>query len=413
MKTIISLSLLSTGLCFAQSLPMKQVENIRAGLSIRSDMQDLSKVLETTIREETGTVSLSFYFKQLLSNKAESLKLGTKYGSLVPLDPSLSLEQYDEKIELTKVGICYQTLVNQEGGLDPLLIDIMFNFAPKEAQEKSRSRQRIAEKLKIVELIQAHLEKAPQSEEGQSISSVLGKLSEVNLRKNRIRSLRFDKDDLPLSLSSLISLRSGDDEVFVNLQECLVNYLKEQKNLFSNRWVRIDKGERIKSSAALFAEAQLKSKPLMPVQWSELAPTQVEAARLQFFMEGQQGFSDLQKEKDFLMKRMARIDASLKFLESRLQESKRINALAEKLSARQLDFLIDLMIQLNRDVLPTSASISMSSAAVQRALKGEDVEEFFYQRQIHRDLLTLSATMAESRRKEDAKKDDIKALQLR
>lgn len=392
-------------------LSAQEIANLRAGLNATSEVVGISEILSTRIRQPVTSVSSSFFFKQLLSEKSQIILERRKYGPLVPLDPSLSIEQYQRKINTEKAGQCFRILNPTEGAMEELLNTIVFEFVGKAQEEDAAVPAVLRSNLDpIIKRISDHLDRAPTNRAGASLQTLLGGLRDVGFRNNRVRVLRFSRPGISLSLSSLISLRSGEDAAFVELQDCLVTYLRDQRELFSARMIQIDQGRDFVVSARLFGQFGLGNRVRLPLDWSELSdPRHREAARLQFFLEGNQ-FSDRTNEKSFLVKRLSRIQDSLVFLEGRLKNAKLIHDLTAELSLEQLDFLIDLMIQLNRDVLPTANAVALTGDLAKQALRGSAMEDFFFQRQTHRDLVTLSASLQEERKKREARRADLEAI---
>lgn len=446
-KPMITLSSLVFGLSFAQAQTKyknaAEVMNLRHQLVsstpvAQSPVSDLSMILKKNFKDDDDSLTSSFFIKQILSTKASAFINGIKGGHLVLIDPSLSLPQYDAKVKQSEGELLIQSInqkkatANSKSEMEQVVTDLMFNHALKQrkAEKEVKNIPLTEDEQQVIAKLNEHLQKAPKNNKGQSLKEILGDFHDFGIHNGRIRYLTFSSEQnlalsshavpntkkYDLSLSNLISLKTGDDRFFVLIHQYLVNYLKEQKQFFDQRSEAIDGHQGLVASDMVIASAELfknnnlriGEKTLGPTKWEQLSGSQKYAARLQYFLEGHPGYTDLATEKKALNQRSAMNGVVIQYLEGRMVGAARVNNLSSALSAAQMNFLIDLFLQLNQDRLPTDALVDQAQTKAMQDEKG--ILDFVYLRQLNRDLISLQQYMDENESKERAKQIDLKTL---
>lgn len=389
----------------------------------------LETILASPLRNDENPIYSSFFFKELLSNASDEMLRSLKYSAPLAIDPSMSVEDLDRKLQLRDNLVCVSALNKKDNeksfsAMDELVTKIMFELALPSEKRKAKVVANLSKEEKsLVALLQAHLQKAPRNKEGQTITQVLGDTHDLDWFGNRIRYIQFtnEKDrsknselltldkKIEMSLSMLISMRTRQDEAFVRLQKCLVDYISKQQNSFGLRLetLRAPRGEK-RTSAQLFTAAKLDGKTITVSDLSKGDQT----IDLKFFYEGHGGFTSVDTERNFIEDRMLKNHVALRYLKERLAGALRAHLLISKLSTEQLDYLINMFLQLNADDLVTPKQMDVLQDLVMKENKSKQTEEaFIYYRQMSRDLLSLEQALKEDAAKEAAKKADLKALE--
>ncbi len=409
---------------------------IRGKLTSTRDIGGLDEILGTSLYNSNNPISSSFFFKEFLSGASDAVLRSLRYGTPLAIDPSLTIEQYQAKLDQRESHICVAA-INQVGytadgknsEMDQLLARIKKNLSGSSSGGRGQREAApiFAEERKIVGLLRAHMAQAPGADQ---IRRILGEVHDVELFNNRIRRVVFtheaDKSKktetlsnskkVEMQLSMVISMRTGQDEAFVKIQNCVVQYLKAQQVVLGNRMGAI-KGGRAKTSQQLFAEAGLANVKPSPTQFESVPKAQREAYQLKYFFEGKSGFATLADEEQFLITRLVKIEDTLAYLQSRLDGALTANRALAQLSKAQMDFLADMMLQLNRDNLPLAGDVQHLRSASQTAdastAEGKAMfEAFVYFRQIARDLSAMSEAMDLEKARNGARREDARELRL-
>ncbi len=427
-QTIDRLSQVNPGIERTQGL-----DRLQSLLSVKpGKIEGLETILNSPLRNDDNPITSSFFFKELMSNASEEMLRSLKYATPLAIDPSMSIADLDRKMEVRDNLVCVAALNKraasdkESSDIDQLITQIMFKLAlPSEKRKEKIVAASNKEELALAKLLQDHLQKAPRNKEGKTITQVIGDTHDLDWFGNRIRFIQFteEKDHsknsellssdkkIEMSLSMLTSIRTRQDEAFVRLQKCLVGYLTAQQNAFDLRLdaLKAPRGEK-KTSAQLFKDAKISDKA---INAADLSKSDVNlATQLKFFFEGHTGYSSLDAERNFIEDRMLKNHVALRYLKERLAGALRAHLLLSKLSTEQLDYLINMFLQLNADDLVTPKQMEALQALVMSNNKSQATEEaFIYYRQMSRDLTALNLALIEQADKATAKSKDLKELE--
>lgn len=412
------------------------VNQVRRGLSAKGvRVTGLQLILSTSLKQIDSRISSSFFFKGQLKGLAEDVLTEIKYGTPVVIDPTMSVTDLERIQGLKEMQFCTekfnQRLFSPQQGsqLDELLISFIHQIVLPEKKKKKKAKSGEArrlsiEELKLVKLLNTYISKGPVNQKGQTIAAIFGNIAQPTMFNNRLRKLIFahkdvnlyDTENLPsdqktsLSLSMLISMRTGQDEAFVRTQRCLLNYFSEQKKLFGQRLDDLEKF-RNKPTGREWAKAGI----------SELRPDQVDLAALpkgkegpyllKYFYEGHPPFSDYPGEKEFLASRLAKLTQALDFLRDRVEGAIAANQKLGQLSREQMDYLIDTFIQLNQDDLPLPDQVGTLQKWARENPGRKDLQlAYNYYKQMSHDLESLQAFLAEEKEMEAARAKDLQQI---
>lgn len=428
MKKLIQLSIGS--LLFAQTaLAGTQVDSIQQNLTspIRP-VSGLARILSTTEKEPRVPLSSSFFFKSLLKNVESDLLLLKKTGKAVVVDPNMTIQDLEAKIQAQEDHVCNQALNKLPGGIDSLLTTVMFQLmdssgnppklTPQEKKITSTQEQNL-----LIDLIKTHLQATPKTTTTKSISQLIGEPTKIDFHDSVVRRIQFTRKDsagkeskLPMSLSMLVSFRSDRDEAFVKVQSCLVNYLKAQQQVFGQRLGEITSGGNspAKASVTLFAETGLTNTKTSAIHFENLKSGQADAYLLKHFLEGRT-FNDLTNEKDFLIQRLAKISETLPYLQERLLGALEAHQLMAQMSKKQMDDLIGMFLQLMSSDLPTSESLQKLTA-ISKTEAGRSeafAENYVYFKQLSEDLTSLDRALIEEKISNEAIKQDLENIRMK
>ncbi|PWU14161.1 MAG: hypothetical protein C5B49_13600 [Bdellovibrio sp.] len=397
----------------------ERVQKLHGQLNTGLQLSDkvLGQLRSFTADEGDPLNSSAYLFKQLLSQANDHMVSVIRQAPPIPIDPKMTVDDLQVKQAAQNVDACIP-VVKQTVGLDNLLGEIMFKLdrmKKKEAVERPLSPAELAASSTLREITAA----GPKSADRKSIIDILGDVHDLQLMMGRLRIVHFTRDQntklnseklgydkkVSLSLSMLVSVRSREDEAFLRVQQCLVDYFTEQKRVFGTRLEEI-KERRAESSSTIFSQAGLFSEPKL-LELIQYKDSQREAARLKFLLEDRT-FKDTGEEADFIEGRLARLEKALPFLENRLMGATRAHQFVSALTVAQQNYLIDLFLQAIADDIPVTGQVD---ALQSLAMKDEsNVGAWIYYRQISRDLDTLEATLKEERAKAISSEEDRKAI---
>ncbi len=385
----------------------------------------------------------SFLIKNVLYDTLNSLKLQARFGDDGLLNPELSvLEVKKNKYELYQRLVIDSLLT--KGAVVPIPVPkwktsesafrsgisiflklikdtfvdkfnksvsdtLAFDWVSGEIWPKDGDRdQKVA-------LINSHLAAGPKTTESKTISDVLGPVVNVSTVDGYVQRLRFAKlynGDLAVPLTGLLTYRMGEDHYFLATQEHIIQYLRRQNDLFSMRLKYLRGDPSLNKLKEYFAWEEnqtlgfLKNLPNVDSASKKILDNAKEfklnyaslfnwydgkMASVKSFRLAYEGLYNLYYEKEakinepgeieFLERRLEQIYISLPVLESKQKAAIELNLKLSQLSHSQIDYLIDLLLQLRGGDLLSPAEANIADAAFAEYYKNragfetEDIEK--------------------------------------
>jgi hypothetical protein len=208
----------------------------------------------------------------------------------------------------------------------------------------------------------------PTHSDGKSIEELIGTISEVNITEGVLHKVEF-KDGMtkvPGQLSLMLTLRSDEDEQYLKIQELFIQYLEEQKRVFSDRLSFMNEinffGFVMNFDKMTGEDSQAnRDKFQKNIHFVERG---INAKKAHYFMEGVE-VKGHKAQNQYLSGRIVLINRVLPLLKKILIESKEISKQLKKLSQKQVDFLLNLFLSSRRmDVMTQREMVEIDPVAL-------------------------------------------------
>lgn len=413
------------------------LEDLRGQLSAKgADIGSSPNIQSLTGDNVRDGLTSSFFFKELLSDASATMLRQVKYGTPLAISPNMTLQELDKQLIKKDIEVTISAL-NRKGydkqavsDLDQLLTRIRTLTKWDETLQKLAPAAVSASEASAISVIREHVRRGPRNAQGKTIEQILGPVQDLDLFSNRVRNVFFveglakdtssdtigyDKK-IALSLSMLVSIRTQQDEAFLRLQASLIEYLTQQKEAFALRLGSIQTGDA-KPSAEWFKELKIGSSTPSIYSLDNVPSSQFEAYRLSYFFEGHAPFVSFDGEngeREFLAHRLGKIEAVLPFLKKRLYGAAKAHDALSQLSTQQIDYLIDMFLQLNRDDLPVPSKMeTLKFAILDNQQDVSLLNNLNYYRQVSRDLESLKAFLREESLRAKSKLEDLQIIRSR
>lgn len=352
-----------------------QIEKIESLLTARAEITDKQKsALKVYLMSyaERHFESASM-LREVADEGASVFMREWRYGKPMSFDPSKFSYEIEAEIQQKNDRICYQVLDRRSkpitrnykgfviGSINDLIDNFHQNVVLPELKRKSKSSTKSKEgnNEDLLNLIDQVLSYAPGNRKGQTIQDVLGTAFDVKIYEKDLNKIYFTKEKIlpglhkdmltddkkiSLSLSLLAGIRSGNDQYFIETEECFLRYMKAMQADF-----RFLKQENEKGVFSGF--------------FSSKSETEQEVAnrekRVERFLDGTE-----EDQEVFIEKMLKVLKQSIPVLEEKLAGAKVANSLVGNLSKEQMDYLISFFIEANRSNLPSAEDIFEINAAM-------------------------------------------------
>jgi hypothetical protein len=354
----------------------ERVKKLHALLDTKSeDMSELSEsegvFTQTAEYQRFHSVRVTDYVKRVLLNIADELQIEEQYGAPDVYDPSLFQAEQDEKKQLRRNKFCKRVLGDN--------FDVIYKemTAQVKQSEASISKKELPESagenvIARTELIASYInENIPKNiktkvnendervETSVSLIESIGHLYRVDVYDDVTTKLRFTKDDMPLG--SLKPLRD-DKEIALSLS-MLINIRTELDNYLV--YVLSYIVERLEAR-----KVNIKQKMSDLQDWGGLwGSEKVEHAALE---------SDL-----------TLLNSVLVHLQEKYEGALLANQILYQLDPKQIDFLIDLLIQLRGGDIPVMEDIETLKTIVTSSTNIDHVMDYNFYKKLSDELYRL------------------------
>lgn len=360
--------------------------------STRASLSSLLQELPPIANELT--VPSSYILKSMLSPATDKVLLKQKYGALVTIEPHMSPSEIAARKSTGEARACVEALANERSdAIDQILNKLFFETIPLAKNRQQDVRALRADEIAFAKKLDTVLDSILTPEQRKT----WGHVHDVERFGSGTRTLRFSKledrsknsdsvayaDRLALSLSMLVSVRSGQDAAFLSSQACLYDFWKAQQLAFTRR---------------LFSYQERKVMP--DAQHSEYRT----------FLMGRK-FTHPDTEMNFLKNQITKIGEALPFLKSRIEGSIYASQLLQTLSRKQSDQLIDMMLELTAGEVATASQIRAIEARTKSTTPKIVDAALIQLRQTDQDLTALQLTLDEEQLASKAKQRDLEGLQ--
>jgi hypothetical protein len=425
-----------------------RVKSLRSLLGTSND--EISELAD--LKPATSSVSRRFFSSLILKDMMDistiALIHSEKYGSTPFFDPSWTPDEHKMVLKRHQNRLCIQAVESSRSAtatlnpMDQILNDITGQLifpenrraALGQNEDQIISQNRESDQ-KLISMIEGYLSGGK--------NQVLGKLVAVEYANGVPNRLQFQNGDKVIyaSLPMLLTYRLGEDDALLEIQNCLVDYLKEQKEVYSKRVTEISQGAVSQKWTALREYLKSSMQQLLGSQQQMMKgaanPTAVQEeikeiqeqildrddlrryqANLKAFYEGRV-FKSTDEELKVIQHRIELINIVVPFLQRKNQGAMVVNSTLKKLSTAQVNRMINMFLLLQGDDILTrgeTAKIgssfqnlpqnSSSDVAQQESLRAD----FIYYRIVGRQLTDLENLVREETINAQSRKADLERI---
>ena len=390
-----------------------KISAIRELINTKSQ-SELDQILESELfsyDKNTGkkkSPETSGFYKNKMSKAVIELLNEEKLGTPMSFNPEWSvatIKQEKKKILSKKViEILNQGDIKVIGEVPVTPITALIGALNEKVIKVKKSNNKapignplIIEKMRK-EITQYVGEKSPLKK-GQSVMDILGEITELGVVEGIVGEVVFknNKMEVPLKFSMMLTFKSDEDDYYLDIQEMLINYLKEQNEVFNRQIEYMNE-----SSSSIWFKNQLK---LTVSFWKDtfLKGGDITQARVNAFRHDLERKLNLDRTKYFLegiklenidlvsyMKKRIKLNLEvLPYMEKNYTQSLAINQKLKQLSEKQVNFLLDMMLQLRKTDLISDIEITGTEgdettltrkiydkiAQIEHDLKGLDISD--------------------------------------
>ena len=309
----------------------------------------------------------SIVFKDMLGKASELYEEMEKTDPPLVYNPAWTYEEHNAVLKKDRRVRCAKSInstlagVGDNSAIGTLLFEIQRRLvAPGSSDSGVSAKQEVGGRKggEIIKLLAEYIENEDSGKGEESIFKKLGEIKEVQVVEGHIQKIVFSSG-VDMTLTMLLTMQSGDDEKFLSMQQCLGEYLVDQKHLLEVRRDEIKTNklaqafsvirQAIKESIAKMKNGQekeaLQAKDVRNLMETELA----------FFYEGKKFSQDQKKEElAWIEKRLLIGKSVIPFLQNRFEMAVKAHKQVAKLSDEQFGLLLALYLQLNENELPVA-----------------------------------------------------------
>ena len=268
----------------------------------------------------------SSFFKEVVESSVKDLSMDERWGTPSIFDPSKDRNALEKELFTRRAKV----IAKNFGDFDQL-VDRIFVWSQKVSESRSPKEEPLEVKLKysLNDYVGAF---EPRAEGLGRLESVLGRIARVEIFQGRVVRLLFQKSQGPLiklSLSSLVTIRTGEDPYFLQTLDYFIGRLQDE--IDSLRYQKNAEGEFVFDNEG-FGKVKI---------WNWAKEPQRKLRRLS------------KKEEENLKK----IDSVVSVVKELSSEAQTIHHVMEKLSTEQIEFLLDLFLQLRGAEVPNDTEV--------------------------------------------------------
>ncbi len=431
---ILSASLILAAAMSGQDAPAANLNEYRAGLlksAGTGETESLARLAElrrSLVTEELRIEGLEavsipdeshhrFYssitLKDIMQNGVTEVMRSQAMDAPMAFDPSWTPDEQRAVKALSERKRCVRSLMNSRklngkaDGLNLLVNEIYSKLAIPEATVRKAQASRVVSPAtreavsKMRQTLMAHLADAPENSKDQLLGEILGPIGEIDFTDGMVHRVFFGQGaaSIPASLSMLLTYRLGEDGIFVQTQDCLLQYLKDQQEVLTERqsqmnsWVSfelikrgfevmknwLNEVERVRPSILQAADDKARAQQEIDEMYEMIQTEDGTAqylAKLKFFSEGRDFAKDAALEKAFIDERLQQSKFVIPYLEEKARIARVTNTTFRQLSRAQANFLLDMFLQLRGRDLPTVQDmIVMGESFAREAMRVRDGKE--------------------------------------
>lgn len=344
-------------------------------------------ILSPALRSEVHSLKLTNAFRKTSSSlfirsrfdqASNYLKNQARFGKPIELDPSKFGAEVKAELASLKAEQCLAALSVQgkntdrrrdihghkQGSVNSLVQDFHLYVYQRSKKENFSKKYMIAEHAPFLQKLVA--------ESRKDVFSKLGSLVAIKVEPGEVSKIFFqprakqlgEKDEgqkieqLELSLSMLLSMRSTNDKYFLETQECFYSYVIGMNEIFKI-YMELDSRNFLVSGAKRFAGFHY---------WKDEKRKQHYEKHLELYLDGVK-----QAKKEYIKKMIGLTKDLIPFLKSKIIGARRAHTLLTDLSLEQQNYLVALMLELAADNIPTEEDIlafnSFRQSLVSKAIK--------------------------------------------
>ncbi len=401
-------SLKKTSLQKAHQESAKRTQLIRQNLSIPSYLlpKNLTHPALQGGDRPRYRFSYSNYFKMILEKISDRIRSEDVLAPPMAINPAWSAAQAKELLKSQELKKCTQTILGPQ---------------------RSISESEMTD----------YVDKGPGNQRAGSITDILGSVRGIESFDGIVREIQFSKEEsnftdlntTSMTLEMLLGFRLKKDESFVAAQKCLLDFMKEQQDVLNLRWHEIQKtklGLQLQTSLntrAQFIEEisdKVRAVPAASFDFSKKMEKLASSNRVEFYARNlrtyqeYRQFSSLASETRFIEQRTRQIKMVRDFLNLKYQGALRASEMLSKLSTEQIDFMIDVFLQLGGFDFPSEEEFAKAQIDFIKALeKRSDIEilaDYEFYRNINSLMIELRFHLKAQKMSEEARKQDLRNI---
>jgi hypothetical protein len=440
-------SLKKTSLQKAHQESAKRTQLIRQNLSIPSYL--LPKTLTHPLLQGGDKpryrFSYSNYFKMILEKISDRIRSEEVLAPPMAINPAWSAAQARELLKSQELKKCTQTILGPQRTIsesemtdyDRLLSQMLDRAKSSKAKVVENQALDKNQSTKYFSSLSDYVDKGPGNQRAGSITDILGSVRGIESFDGIVREIQFSKEESNLTdlnttsmtLEMLLGFRLKKDESFVAAQKCLLDFMKEQLDVLNLRWHEIQKtklGVQLQTSLntrAQFIEEisdKVRAVPAASFDFSKKMEKLASTNRVEFYARNlrtyqeYRQFSSLASETRFIEQRTRQIKMVRNFLTLKYQGALRASEMLSKLSTEQIDFMIDVFLQLGGFDFPSEEEFAKAQIDFIKALeKRNDIEilaDYEFYRNINSLMIELSFHLKAQKMSEEARKQDLRKI---
>ncbi|MBL7664397.1 MAG: hypothetical protein JNM93_04645 [Bacteriovoracaceae bacterium] len=316
-----------------------------------------------------------------------------------PIDPSLSVDQYRHYLATVKQLVIMDSLNDaaqktqfylndiekNKTGLEAIVSDLyhaslLEKTKQKKAAEAAKKPVAVNDVKKVQEAITSYLKNySPENKNGKNVIDVFGPVVKVEVVEGAVDEIQFNNSSdkntkVSAQFHMFMTTKVGEEAIYVETQNVLLDYLKAQQKVFTNRLNYLEKGSSWwnmdyytamywmlmktgylsieTASTSLTGAARLekdKAKALEDLKKGHMNESVKALKRhLSVYLEGKAQINT-EKEKSFIKVRLKQLKEVIPYLEYMTIRTNKTHDMLAKLTTEQVNFMAGMFLRFMED----------------------------------------------------------------
>lgn len=330
--------------------------------------------------------SSSLFIKNLLDDAIRKMANNLLYSEPKVIDPGLTSSERNavrqarlmEEVIFTHVQPYFKNIEKDSkvSGIDIFLTQLIQQVIQPHELEKKKSLS-VDKSKQNQDLGLSKVLGQLALKDGKNVLEILGPVTAVEFREGSLHKISFTPKgqtvaynqapaEVDLSLSTLLTYRTYQDDAYIQILESLVRYFSMQADFYraANNIYAFNSSNRLFDPNLNNLQSRLQNYNLAPneklVKDNENSYMSSFVSRMAFFNEGQSVTGEQRLK--HIRQRLEKLDEVVPFLQSRLQGAKLVNLYLRQLSKTQINQLLGLFLKAHKaDILSEREIRNLSS----------------------------------------------------